>query len=141
MKPVPQWVCMLVWGVSAASALTLGVAANARGIDETELRKPITKREGAQIYEVICQACHMAKGQGAEGAARYPALAGDPVLTQTDYILHNVIHGRRAMPAFGGALDDEQVAAVLNYVRTHFGNHADDIISATQAHAVRTNQN
>jgi mono/diheme cytochrome c family protein len=27
------------------------------------------------------------------------------------------------MPAFGGALNDQQVADVVNYIRTHFGNN------------------
>jgi mono/diheme cytochrome c family protein len=33
-----------------------------------------------------------------------------------------VLHGRRGMPPFGDEMDDEQVAAVVNYVRSHFGN-------------------
>jgi mono/diheme cytochrome c family protein len=51
------------------------------------------------------------------------------------------------MPAFGGnhneglfysppTLTNEQVAAVINYVRTHFGNHYRDLITAAQVEAV-----
>ena len=34
-----------------------------------------------------------------------------------------VVRGQRAMPPFGEMMNDAQVAAVVNYLRTHFGNH------------------
>ena len=41
------------------------------------------------------------------------------------------------MPPFGRQLDDEQVAAVVNYVRTHFGNDYRDNVSAADVKAAR----
>ena len=48
-----------------------------------------------------------------------------------------VINGRNAMPAFGDLLTDQQVAAVVNYVRTHFGNQFADEVTAADAKAAR----
>ena len=98
---------------------------------------------GAEIYAQICQGCHMPDGRGASGAGHYPALAGNPALKSAHFMAQTIIEGRRNMPAFGArdagalffsqpALTDEQIAAVINYVRTHFGNHYADAISADE---------
>jgi mono/diheme cytochrome c family protein len=94
---------------------------------------------GSEIYTHICQGCHMPNGEGATGAGHYPKLAGDNALGSWEYAVLMVLNGRGAMPAFGlearglGAnpatpfyvphLSDSQVAEVVNYVRSHFGNH------------------
>jgi mono/diheme cytochrome c family protein len=41
------------------------------------------------------------------------------------------------MPPLGDMLSDEQVAAVVNYVRTHFGNNYSDAATADDVKAVR----
>ncbi len=93
---------------------------------------------GESLYRNVCQGCHMADGRGAVGAGSYPSLAGDPNIEGAAYPVHVVVDGLRGMPAFGQALTDEQVIAVVGYVRTHFGNHdaapvtADDVRSARQ---------
>jgi len=108
---------------------------------------PLTITDGAQIYAHICQSCHMPQGQGAEGAGRYPALAHDPALASWQYMALTVLKGRRNMPAFSAKhavaaffvpvmLTDAQVAAVINYVRTHFGNHYQDLATAAEVHAL-----
>jgi len=48
-----------------------------------------------------------------------------------------VVNGQRAMPPFGESLSDEQVAEVINYVRTHFGNHYKDIVTPATVKAAR----
>jgi mono/diheme cytochrome c family protein len=69
-------------------------------------------------------------------------------LLSAQFMALTLIEGRRNMPAFGGksqgrifyivpTLDDEQIAAVTNYVRTHFGNHFKGTISAAQVKALR----
>ena len=78
--------------------------------------------DGEALYNSICQGCHMPDGQGAVGAGAYPALAGNPKIEFPEYPVQVVIHGQNAMPAFGGYLDDAQVAAVVNYIRTNLGN-------------------
>lgn len=79
------------------------------------------QRSGPAIYGALCAACHMPDGQGAKGAAAYPALQGNPKLAATPYLLHMVVRGNRAMPGFGSQLSDEQVAAVASHVRQRFG--------------------
>jgi mono/diheme cytochrome c family protein len=53
------------------------------------------------------------------------------------YAVMLVINGQRAMPSFGRMLDDEQIAAVVNYVRTHFGNRFTDAVSARDVKELR----
>jgi mono/diheme cytochrome c family protein len=103
----------------------------------------LTTVSGAEIYRQICQGCHMPDGRGAVGAGRYPSLANNPTLRSPQYMAVTILEGRRNMPGFGAhdagsafflppSLTDEQVAAVINYVRTHFGNRYTDAISAAQ---------
>jgi mono/diheme cytochrome c family protein len=96
-----------------------------------------TQRDGEQIYRSVCQGCHMPDGQGAVGAGAYPALAANRRLESSGYAALLVINGQRAMPPFGRMLDDEQVAAVVNYVRTHFGNALIDAVSAADVKNLR----
>jgi mono/diheme cytochrome c family protein len=103
---------------------------------------------GEVIYQQICQGCHMPDGRGASGAGHYPALAGDRALLSAQFMALTLIEGRRNMPAFGGksqegftyivpTLNDEQIAAVTNYVRTHFGNQFKGTISVAEVKALR----
>jgi mono/diheme cytochrome c family protein len=94
-------------------------------------------QSGEALYADICQGCHMPGGVGAVGAGAYPALARNPKLGTTGYPLFLVIHGRKGMPPFGNLLNDQQVAAVVNYIRTHFGNDFPDTVSAADARAAR----
>jgi mono/diheme cytochrome c family protein len=108
---------------------------------------PLDTSDGRQIYERICQGCHMADGKGAVGAGRYPALAKDLALSSRQYTALTILAGRRNMPAFGikhavafegppTSLNETQIAAVINYVRTHFENHYKDSITAAEVAAL-----
>jgi mono/diheme cytochrome c family protein len=94
-------------------------------------------QSGEALYADICQGCHMPEGVGAVGAGAYPALAQNPKLATAGYPLFLVIHGRKGMPPFGRLLTDQQVAAVVNYIRTHFGNDFRDAVSDDDARAAR----
>jgi mono/diheme cytochrome c family protein len=96
-----------------------------------------SEQGGELLYRSICAACHQPNGAGAQGAGRYPALAGNPALASADYVLHNVLHGRNGMPGFAANLDDRQVADVVNYVRGGLGNRFVGIVSVEQVKAVR----
>jgi mono/diheme cytochrome c family protein len=103
---------------------------------------------GEQIYTHICQGCHMPDGQGAVGAGYYPTFAGNPNIASAQYMALTVLFGRRNMPSFveGGAsgnelwfsvaLNDEQVANVVNYIRSHFGNTYTDTLTAADVKAL-----
>lgn len=85
---------------------------------------------GQKVYVEVCQACHMANAMGAVGAGRITALARDANLESADYPIAVVTGGRGPMPWFRGQLSDQQIADVVNYVRSHFGNAYTDTITA-----------
>jgi mono/diheme cytochrome c family protein len=76
-------------------------------------------KSGAELYASVCQGCHMPDGKGATGAGAYPSIAGNETLKASGYMLDIVVNGKRAMPPLGDMMNDDQVAAVVNYVRTH----------------------
>ena len=78
---------------------------------------------GAVVYQEVCQACHMANAKGAEGAGKIASLAGDANLAYPEYPIAIVTGGKGPMPWFRGQLTDQQIADVIGYVRSHFGNH------------------
>jgi mono/diheme cytochrome c family protein len=96
-----------------------------------------TERDGAALYRASCQACHMARGEGASGAGHYPPLAANPRLASAAYPIYNVLHGRNGMPGFADSMSDHQVAAVVNYTRTHFGNQYQDPVTADDVRKLR----
>ena len=83
---------------------------------------PFSMQGGEAVYRGVCQGCHMADAKGATGAGRYPALANNAKLASTDYVLAMVMNGHKGMPPFRGHFTNQQIADVVNYVRTHFGN-------------------
>jgi mono/diheme cytochrome c family protein len=95
------------------------------------------QQSGEDLFKNICQGCHMPDAKGAIGAGAYPALADNPRLKAAIYPVVVVLHGQRAMPSFGDSLNDEQIANVINYVRTHFGNHYKDQVTPQAVKAQR----
>jgi putative membrane-bound dehydrogenase-like protein len=90
---------------------------------------------GKEVYTLVCAACHQPHGNGQEGLA--------PPLTETEWtlgpdqrLIRIVIHGLRDeitvkgvkwmlnMPAFAEAVDDQQIADVLTYIRREWGHTA-----------------
>lgn len=87
-----------------------------------------TSGDGKQVYEEICQACHMADAKGGGGAgAEIPALAGNPKLKDPKFIVTILLKGRGGMPWFTDMLSPAQMAAVSTYVRGHFNSYPDPI--------------
>jgi mono/diheme cytochrome c family protein len=109
---------------------------------------------GAKIYADECSACHTSNGKGARGL--FPALDGSSVVQQSDptSLLRVILRGARsvgtgpaptasAMPEFGWLLTDDQVAAVVTYIRNSWGNAApavsgSDVAKARQAFVERS---
>jgi len=90
---------------------------------------------GAKLYEDHCAECHGKEGEGAYPA--YPALAGNRTATADPpaNAIRAVVSGGYApstggnprpygMPPFVYALREDDIAAVLTYVRASFGNRA-----------------
>ncbi|NGZ87165.1 c-type cytochrome [Duganella aceris] len=94
--------------------------------------------DGAQVYAANCVACHQATGAGLPGV--FPPLAGaEWALAEAKLPVNIVLHGITGkltvkevaysgqMPAFKDKLNDDEIAAVLSYVRSSFGNGAGKI--------------
>ena len=96
-----------------------------------------SEQSGEALYANACQACHMPDGKGATGAGTYPSLTGDKALEVAGYPVFIVVNGQHGMPPVGIMMSDDQVAAVVNYVRTHFGNDYRDTVTAENVKAVR----
>jgi len=130
--------CLLVFTTPIALAAwvgaTVGTAQSANFLS-TMTRYP--ESSGEALYHAICQGCHMADAKGSTGAGSYPALAADAKLEAAGYALLVVVQGQKAMPSFGYALSDEQIAAVVNYVRTHFDNDYKDEVTVADVKAAR----
>ena len=110
-------------------APTTPFVSQGRGFDE---------QGGAALYANVCAACHQQDARGAVGAGSYPALAENKNLASADYVESLLFSGMRGMPPLGRAMSDEQVADVINYLRTHFGNRYDDPVSIADVTAMRT---
>ena len=128
-----------------ALLLLFGSTAGVASADDASFIAPadLAKASGAEIYSHVCQGCHMPEAQGAAGAGAYPKLAANPQLASWEYVALTVVRGRGGMPAFGrrgeepfaflnARLDDEEIARVVNYVRSHFGNRYKKTVTASE---------
>lgn len=95
---------------------------------------------GADTYKQHCASCHGEQGEGVRlgnGSFAYPPLAGNRAVTLSSpaNLVQIVNHGGFApstaeqprpfgMPPFMLVLNNEEVAAVLTHMRTHWGNQA-----------------
>ena len=141
----PARLAVLGW---VALGLAVGAGFAARADDSGAITRAATDSAagGAQTYTRICQGCHMPEGQGAVGAGHYPKLAGNTALVSWQYVALTVLNGKNGMPGFGAAADqsffgnphlsDAQIADVVNYVRSHFGNHWKDKATSVQVAAL-----
>lgn len=117
----------IVAGVAGLATTSPSVAQDAPG-NKTSLE---VAGEGKDLYEQICQACHMADGKGGTGAGTgVPALAGNPRMADKAFAITTVAAGRGGMPRFAGLLSDAQIAEVLTYVRAHYNNDRTPITEA-----------
>jgi cbb3-type cytochrome c oxidase subunit III len=92
--------------------------------------------DGKSIFNTNCATCHQENGMGSPGV--FPPLAGNKDVTAKDptKIIGSVLHGLNTpltvngkqysggMPAWKGTLSNADIAAVLTYVRSAWGNSA-----------------
>lgn len=93
---------------------------------------------GEKVYATNCAACHQANGQGIPNV--FPGLVGSPVAVgdiakHIDVIINGV--PGTAMQAFGGQLNDADIAALVTYERNAWGNDVGDMAQPSDIKAAR----
>jgi len=153
-NPIPYWILAL------ALALTLGCsyyimrtsAASASAYGDTRTVSDLRRKaqvapgneaaiDGATVFATRCAACHQTSGTGLAGV--FPPLAGSNWVngretTVVQIVLHGIqgsltVNGvayQGTMPTFGPQLSDAEIAAVVTYVRSHWGNQASTVAAA-----------
>jgi mono/diheme cytochrome c family protein len=100
--------------------------------------------QGQALYTAYCSSCHQTSGEGLPGA--FPPLKGSGVVTKDDATKHIrvVLDGLQggkvggvvyasAMPAFAAGLKDAEIADIIDYERSSWGNHGKPVIAAQVA--------
>ena len=103
--------------------------------------------KGGSLFSANCSACHQASGEGIAGA--FPPLKGNAAVDNADPTLHihTVLHGAHGvtiggvnytsvMPPFADQLNDADIANIINYERTSWGNKA-KLVTPAEVAAVR----
>ena len=145
---IPLSLAALLWASGAA------IAAGA------QLSKEELMAKGEEVYNQTCAGCHQASGMGLPGS--YPPLIEGAAFDAAPFVtqpleergfwkdgkmqlgsvkdqMETVINGipNSRMFAFGGQLDDAEVAAVVTYVRNAWGNDSGDVVQPAQVKAAR----
>lgn len=135
---------------NAATKLRLGRLKDAivwpgkAGVTPPAAVTPLTAEQQARyeagkgLFAAVCAACHQATGRGLDGLAP-PLLDSEWLLGAAEVPVRIVLKGVRGpitvlgrvhtgdMPAFGGALDDNQLASILTYLRREWGHAASPV--------------
>ena len=85
---------------------------------------------GQQVYKTICEACHQPDGRGREKLA--PSLVGSELALGPDGIPARILlNGKEGpvglMPPIGAGMTDDQIAAVLTFIRRSWGQSASTV--------------
>jgi mono/diheme cytochrome c family protein len=109
--------------IKAAMVLVAAFAAAASAPSRAQ------EMDGKALFMKNCAACHQATGKGIPGA--FPALAGSKfVQGQGSEVATVLLKGRGGMPDFSDSLNDRDIATVLTFVRSNWGNKAGGLSEA-----------
>ncbi|UOQ77583.1 cytochrome c [Hymenobacter sp. 5516J-16] len=140
MKQILALLCMLAWFSHSAAAQKTNAKTKSRPA------AAVGVVAGKTIYARNCLTCHQADGGGVDGM--------NPPLTNTTYVLGDktrlvkvILNGlqdedidgepyNNVMPAFD-ILTDQEIADVLTFVRSNFGNKASEV-TAAEVKTIRT---
>jgi mono/diheme cytochrome c family protein len=141
-----------LWLLAAGMALFFAVAAvlvAKAAAPDSAVRSSYDAARGRDLYVARCSACHRADGEGVPGA--FPPLKGNVVVNKDDATkhIHVVLDGLQGarvggvvyesvMPPFGNTLSDADIADIVDYVRSSWGNHGKPV-TAAQVAAERAN--
>ncbi|MHA4869303.1 c-type cytochrome [Duganella sp. PWIR1] len=111
--------------IKAAMVVVAAFAAAA----SSPLRAQEAAVDGKALFQKNCAACHQAGGKGIPGA--FPALANSKfVQGKGTEVAAVLLKGRGGMPDFSDSLSDRDIATVLTFVRSNWGNKADGLSEA-----------
>jgi mono/diheme cytochrome c family protein len=105
---------------------------------------------GKKVFQGTCSQCHQPDGRGSTSLFAPPLAGSDWAQAEGPNRIIRIVlngltgpitvaggqYGGGSMPAFGTAFDDEQIAAVLTYVRQEWGNKAGPV-KPEQVKAIR----
>lgn len=135
------WYLVIYTGGFKSSEYYEGYEGLRYDVAETETAPPVPnlsaeesrRKKGEQVYASVCTSCHQATGLGVPGA--FPPLVGSEwVSGKPEILAAAVLHGlsgpievkgvayNGAMPPWGASLSDDDVANVLTYIRSAWGN-------------------
>lgn len=102
---------------------------------------------GEKVYTTNCSSCHQANGKGQPGV--FPPLAGNAVVTGPATAVVAIVKNGKSgpitvsgtkyngqMPAWKGTLSDSDIASVVTYIRSAWGNKG-SAVTAAQVTAVK----
>lgn len=120
-------------GASAGSSSTVAQSASGASAGGAAAK-------GGQIYAQNCASCHQANGMGTPGV--FPPLAGNKdVVGDSKPIVHTLLYGLQGkqidgktyaaqMPAWKGQLSNADIAGVITYIRSTWGNKGSAVTEA-----------
>jgi mono/diheme cytochrome c family protein len=150
-RPIPRWLFAVIgagifWSGAYLFSYSGGFAADVfdykpkYGAQATAAAgPPDPKVLGKKLFSANCVTCHQANGQGQPG--QFPPLAGSEFVLgdASNRLIAIVLKGlqgpvqvkgqgfNNAMQPWEGQYTDQQLAAILSYVRSDWGNNAPEI--------------
>jgi mono/diheme cytochrome c family protein len=126
---------------AAASAAPSAAASGTTSSTTTVAAGGASAAAGQKVFTTNCSSCHQANGKGQPGV--FPPLAGNAVVTgPADKVIHIVKNGLSGkisvngttyngqMPAWKGTLSDSDIASVVTYIRSAWGNKASAVTAS-----------
>jgi cytochrome c oxidase cbb3-type subunit 2 len=131
-------------GVTSASPPSSSPAASAPATSAAAVGYSYDATKGQALFTANCSACHQTTGEGIPGA--FPPLKGNAAVNDADPTTHirAVLYGLQGvevggvvypspMPPFGATLSDADIASIIDYERTSWGNHGAPVTAAQVA--------
>jgi mono/diheme cytochrome c family protein len=128
----------------AAVVIMAGAMSSICRAQTKSAKRPAVAPSGVQVFSATCAACHQPTGSGVP--EKYPPLAGSEIVAgDEERLIRIVLHGLRGdvevqgetfngdMPGWGSSLSNAQIASVLTYVRSSWGNASAPIVTARVA--------
>lgn len=129
-------------GCSNSSSTTSTTTAATAAPAKMKTTKVMASSNGLSVYTTNCSTCHQSDGKGAIG----PPLAGNPVVTGDARKVIHIVNGGLTgaisvngksfngnMPAWKGVISNSDIAAVITYIRSAWGNKAGPVTAAQVA--------